>query len=75
MLLGLHRTRSNTLLVFISATSFIFGLARLIRMYVKEKDPTMYWIWFGVALAALIASICLLIYWILIKKRKQESTN
>ena len=66
---------SSASLVFISATSFIFGLARLIRMYIKEKDPTMYWIWFSVALAALIASICLLIYWILIKKRKQESTN
>ena len=67
--------RSTTALVFITSTSFIFGLARLIRAYVKEKDPTIYWIWFGVGLFVLAVSVYLLVYFILTKKMKLKTTN
>ena len=66
---------ASAALVFITATSFIFGLARLIRAYVKEKDPTIYWIWFGVGLFILLLSIYFLVYSALIRKKKQASTN
>ena len=60
---------------FITSTAFLFGLARLIRCYVKEKDPTNYWIWFGVALVLLSLTTYFLVYSILIKKKKLAVTN
>ena len=67
--------RSTSALVFITSSTFIFGLARLIRAYVKEKDPTIYWIWFGVGLFVLAISIYLLVLFILTKKKKTKTTN
>ena len=67
--------RTSIALVFISSTAFIFGLARLIRAYVKEKDPTIYWIWFGVALLVLAATVYLLVYSKFIRVKKQEAIN
>ena len=61
----------STALTIISATSFLFGLARLIRAYIKEKDPTIYWIWFAVGLLILLATIYFLIYSMLIRKKNQ----
>ena len=52
--------------------SFIYGTARLIRCYIKEKDPTTYWIWFGVGLFTLLVAIALFVISI-IKKKKQNS--
>lgn len=67
--------RSTSALVFITSSTFIFGLARLIRAYVKEKDPTIYWIWFGVGLFVLAISVYLLVFFILTKKKKTKTTN
>ena len=60
---------SNVTLVIVSA-SFIYGLSRLIRMYVKEKDPTTYWVWFGIGLAtvAVFAGASIYLYF---RKKKQ----
>ena len=48
------RTSSN--LLFITTISEVYAIARLRRMYLKEKDPTVYWIWFAVGLVTLIAA-------------------
>ncbi len=61
-------------LTFITSTAFVFGLARLIRGYVKKEDLTYltnHWIWFGVALVLLALAIYYLIYSILIRRKKQ----
>ena len=66
---------ATTVLVFITSTSFIFGFARLIRAYVKEKDPTIYWIWFGVGLTLLVLSVIVLLQFITTKRKQIETTN
>ena len=50
--------------------SFIYCIARLIRMYVKHNDPTIYWIWFGVGLATVVLYLVLTL--ILTIRRKKE---
>ena len=40
----------------------IYGTARLIRMYVKNKSPTDYWIWFSITLFVLLVISAALIY-------------
>lgn len=35
----------------ISTISLIYGIARLIKSYVKGKTPDLYWSWFGISLA------------------------
>ena len=64
---------SNVTLITVSM-SLIYGIARLIRMYVKEKDPTIYWIWFGVGLATVLifAGLSLFLYF---KKKKTNESN
>lgn len=44
-----------TLTSLLSA-SWIYSIARLIKMYQKEKDPTTYWIWFSVGLFTILIS-------------------
>lgn len=60
---------TNVALVIISS-SFIYCLARLIRMYVKQKDPTLYWIWFAIGLStvAVFAGLSLYFYF---QRRKE----
>ena len=58
----------------ISLTAFIYGLARLIRMYVKEKDPTTYWIWFTITITVTLISAGLFVY-LLIKDKKSKESN
>lgn len=41
----------------ISFSSFIYGLARLIKMYVKNKDTTFYWEWVIAASIVVVAFI------------------
>ncbi|NLB49084.1 MAG: energy-coupled thiamine transporter ThiT [Erysipelotrichia bacterium] len=56
----------------VSLTAFIYGLARLIRMYVKILDPTLYWIWSVFALVILlISSIFFFKNWLNLKREKQ----
>ena len=57
-------------LAAIILVSFIYGLSRLIRMYVKEKDPTFYWIWFIVNLVLLAGAIVFFI--ISLNQRKKS---
>ena len=38
--------RMSTAFLAIVSASLIYDIARLIRMYVKGKDPHLYWIWF-----------------------------
>ena len=64
---------ANVLLIIMSS-NLIYGIARLIRMYVKEKDPTIYWIWFGVALFTVLVCVGLSVYFY-IKKKKTISTT
>lgn len=42
-------------------TSFIYSLARLIRMYVKTLDPTIYWVWLAISLVSLSLVVFLFI--------------
>ena len=62
---------TNVALIIVSS-SFIYSLARLIRMYVKHKDPTLYWIWFAIGLVtvAIFAGISLYFY---LKRRKETN--
>ena len=48
-------------LIAILSSSFIYSIARLIRMYKKEKDPTTYWIWFAVGLVTILVATVLYI--------------
>ena len=64
----------TAVLSLISLITYIYGLARLIRMYVKGKDPTLYWIWFGVALFVTLIMEALFIY-LFIKSKKKEKSN
>ena len=63
-------------LAAICLVSLIYDIARLIRMYVKGKDPTLYWIWFVVAIIALAGSIVFFAYnFIKGKKERQLASN
>ena len=66
-------TSLNILILTIS--NFIYAMARLIRTYAKGKDPTIYWIWMGVALAVIGVSLALYIITRKISKSKVEATN
>lgn len=48
------------------SASLIYSISRLIRMYKKEKDPTIYWIWFAIGLATILVAVGLYIF-----KRRQ----
>lgn len=65
----------TSVLSVITGSSFIYGLSRLIRMYVKSKNPTTYWIWFGVGLFTLAVCIALVIYFYIKKKKTNESNQ
>jgi len=65
------RTASN--LLFIASISVVYSLARLRRMYLKEKDPTVYWIWFAVGLVTL--ALCTVFFVISVKKYKEQKAK
>lgn len=52
----------STILLFHTSMSLVYCIARLIRMYVKDKDPTLYWIWFGIGLFTVLLNISLLVF-------------
>ena len=52
--------------------SLIYDIARLVRMYVKEKDPTVYWIWFVIGLLSLAGAVTFFVI-SLIKKKKEKA--
>lgn len=51
--------------------SMIYDIARLIRMYVKGKDPTLYWIWFVIGMLSLGGALTFFI--ISMIRRKKEA--
>lgn len=55
----------------ISLTAFIYGLARLIRTYVKNKPHDTYWLWFTITIVATVFAAATFIY-LFIKERKQK---
>ena len=64
--------RTSLDLLAIVTASLIYCIARLTRMYVKEKDPTLYWIWFGIGLGTLL--ICAAFFAVsLIKYRNNKA--
>lgn len=58
----------------ITLASFIYGLSRLIRCYVKGKNPSLYWLWFGIGLATLTIVVFLFVY-LLVKNKKEKASN
>ena len=69
--------RTSLYPAIISLISFLYGLAMLIRAYVKGNPPNLYWIWAAVSLALLIDFTILTIYFIKLNKSKVDtiSTN
>ena len=51
--------------------SLIYDITRLIRMYVKGKDPALYWIWFVICLLSLGGALTFFII-SLIRRRKEK---
>lgn len=47
--------------ISITSISLIAGTARLIRSYQKGKDPTTYWIWFGIGLFTVVLGVTILL--------------
>ena len=56
----------------ISLTAFIYGLARLIRTYVKNKPHGPYWVWFAATLVATAFAATVFIY-LFIKQRREKA--
>ena len=52
--------------------SLVYDIARLVKMYRKEKDPTTYWIWFVVGLLSLAGAVTFFII-SYIKKKKEKA--
>ena len=66
--------RTSLNLLAIVTASLVYDIARLSRMYVKDKDPTLYWIWFGIGLATVLVCVAFFVT-SLIKCRKDKSTT
>ena len=58
-------------LISITSSSFIYGLARMIRMYVKKKETAFYWQWSLASFAVLLGVIALSI--IIIRQGKKNN--
>ena len=56
-------------------TSLVYDIARLIRMYVKGKDPTLYWIWFVIGLLSLAGGVTFFVISFIRSKKKEEASN
>lgn len=52
--------------------SLIYDIARLIRMYVKEKDPTLYWIWFVIGMLSLGGALTFFIISLIRRKKEKQ---
>ena len=51
--------------------SLIYDIARLIKMYVKGKDPTLYWIWFVIGMLSLGGALTFFII-SMIRRKKED---
>ena len=52
--------------------SLIYDISRLIKMYVKGKDPTIYWIWFVVGFLSLAGAVTFFVI-SYIKSKKEKA--
>ena len=50
---------SFSALIAILSASLIYAISKLIKMYSKGKDPTTYWIWFGIGLFTILLATVL----------------
>ena len=57
----------------ITTAAFVFGVYRLIKIGTSGEDATLYWIWFIIGAAVMLASIALLILSIIKRKKNNES--
>jgi len=65
---------SSMALTIVSVT-WLYSVARLIRMYVKGKDPSLYWLWFGIGLATVLVFVGLVIFFYIKKKRETNVSS
>ena len=65
--------RMSFSLLIITSASLIYDIARLIRMYVKNKDPMLYWIWFIVGSLTVLVTAAYFVISLISYKRNKES--
>ena len=63
---------TGVLMVF-TVIDLVYCVARLIRMYVKEKDPFTYWVWLVIAILLLAGSLTWFIISLCKQKKEKES--
>ena len=63
---------TSTLGLVIVSTSLIFGTYRLIRCYVKDKDPSTYWLWFGIGIFTVLVFAAFVIISAIKTKKKSN---
>ena len=65
--------RYSGVLTILSIIDLIYCVARLIRMYVKEKDPFTYWVW--LVIGGLIFAGCLTWFIITVVRFKKQKSS
>jgi len=55
--------------------SLIYDVSRLVRMYVKGKDPTNYWIWLAIGLVLLAGGITFFVLSLIQRKKKNKEQS
>ena len=61
------------ILTVLTIIDLVYCLARLIRMYVKEKEPFTYWVWLVIAILLLAGALTWFII-CLIKQKKEKAS-
>ena len=61
------------ILTVLTVIDLVYCLARLIRMYVKEKEPYIYWIWLVIGLLLFAGSLTWFIITLARQKKEKES--
>ena len=66
---------SSGVALSIVSMALIYGIARLIRTYVKNKPHDLYWMWFGIVLFTTLCLLGLFLYFIMNKKKETNEAN
>ena len=61
----------STTLFAITGTSLIYGIARLIRAYIKGKSPNLYWTWFIIGILTVLLVAAFFTVSLILNKRKK----
>ena len=56
----------------IVTTSWLYGIYRLIRAYVKGKDPSTYWLWFAIGLITILVFVAFVVISAIKTKKKAK---